>query len=103
MMQLLRGWCLVGILALLAVGCSGPSTPPSPPAPDQPVLSSNAELKQRLEYIATSGVGGSALGGLREAVEKVGDASLVKDLGELEQAQDPERLKAIAKRMVDKL
>jgi hypothetical protein len=103
MMQFLRGCCLIGLLAVLVVGCGRPSTPANPPAPDQPVLGSNAELKQRLEYIANSGIGGSALGGLREAVEKVGDATLVKDLGDLERTQDPEQLKAIAKRMASKL
>lgn len=103
MLQLLRGWCLIGLLGLFVVGCSRPSTPPQPPSQAQPVVGSNDELKQRLEYIATSGAGGSALGGLREAVEKAGDASLVKDLGDLEKTQDPEQLKAIAKRMLEKL
>jgi hypothetical protein len=97
---LLFGLCLAGLLAAV-IGC-GPSSKGTP-APSQPTIGSNQDLKQRLEYIAQSGVTGSALGGLQDAVKKAGKPELEKDLGELEKAQSPDAVKAIAKRMADKL
>jgi hypothetical protein len=102
-MQLIRSVGLICLLSFLLVGCTGPSTPPSPTPPSQPTVESNEVLKQRLNGMAESGTAGSALGGMREAIQKLGKEDLLKDLDELEKAQDPAAVKAIAKRMLEKL
>lgn len=101
-MHRLAGVCLTGLLAFALSGCGGPA-PSSKSAPAQPVLNSNQELKERLNYIANSGVTGSALGGMPEIIKKSGKPELEKDYAELEKAQSPDQIKSIAKRMADKL
>jgi hypothetical protein len=62
-------------------------------------MEGKAEMKQRLEQIAASGVAGSGVGGLREGLQKLGDPALLNDLDQLEQTSDPEQVKAIAQKM----
>jgi len=95
--------CLAVLLAAAMSGCGGPSSSQKAGSTAQPVIGSNAELKQRLNYIAESGQTGSALGGLQDSIKKLGKADLEKDLAELEQAKSPDAIKTIAKRMADKL
>lgn len=101
-MHRLLGLCLAVVLATSMAGCDGSSSKPVPSNP-QPVINSNEELKQRLNYMAESGVTGSALGGLQEGIKKLGKEDLDKDLAELEKAHDPATVKQIAKRMAEKL
>jgi hypothetical protein len=99
-------------LAVACCGCGGGE--PADPAPVDVEAASKAdstsELKARLNEIATTGSGGSATAGLRPSIEelvKSGDPQkgneLLSDLALLEASQDPEEIKAIAKRMADKL
>ena len=68
-----------------------------------------AELKNRLSQMAASGAAGSALAGLKPSIEGLRSSNasladdLLKDLKQLEQATDPESIKAIAARMAAKL
>jgi hypothetical protein len=92
------------VLALsVAVGCGGGgSSPPTEPSPT-PEVTSDAQLKERLQYIAESGGMGSAFAGIKELCEKSGKPALVADAQKLESAQSPEAAKAIAKGMLGKL
>jgi len=96
----------LAILASLAssvgfvVGCGGA---PAPVAAIDPSVKDKAELKSRLDGIAETGNAGSALAGMRQEIEKVGDKSLAADMDQLEKAQNPDAVKQIAKRMSDKL
>lgn len=86
------------------VGCSNPPAPGTVVTPiDQQEVSGNAELKSRLESIAETGMTGSGLAGLREAIEKGGDAGLLADYQRLEAAATPEEAKTIAASMAGKL
>lgn len=66
-------------------------------------------IKARLQEVAASGMGGSALMGIRESLEayKATDEQkaneLLADLGNLEAAQDPEQVKRLASEMAAKL
>jgi len=72
-------------------------------------VSGNEQLKQRLEGISQSGVTGSALGGMPEAIAeiKASDAAkgdeLMQDYNELAKANSPDKVKVIAQKMLDKL
>lgn len=103
-MKYLKGLALLASLGsplVLAVGCGGGAPAPAPVV--DPALKDKAELKSRLDGIAQTGNAGSALAGMRQEIEKIGDKSLTADLDQLEKAQNPEIVKQIAKRMSDKL
>ena len=99
----------VSLGLLLAVGCGGPEIEADPAASAPPVVSGKDQIKQRLQSIIDSGSGGSAVGGLRDALEelKKTDAALaeglLKDLALLEPMQDSNQIKGMAQRMFDKL
>jgi hypothetical protein len=101
-MHRLVSLCLAGLLAVALSGCGGSPSSKSTGS-TSPEINSNQQLKERLDYIAKSGVTGSALAGMQETVKKTGKADLEKDYGELEKAKSPEEIKTIAKRMADKL
>lgn len=72
-------------------------------------VSGKDQLKARLTEIATSGIGGSAVSGLRDGLtelKKTDDAlatQLLKDLSTLETLQESNDIKALAGKMADKL
>lgn len=99
------GCTVFSILCIWLVGCGGsPSvtteavTPPPPPA-----------AKALLTDVAGSGELGSGAETIRQALEelKATDAAkaegLLKELGEMEVMSDPNKIKAKAKAMADKL
>lgn len=94
---------LVGICALAGCGNSyeGKSAPPPTTMQD------NAMLKTRLSGIASTGMLGSALAGVKEAIEKLPadkSAALLKDYEDMVKATpEPDKVKEIAKRMADQL
>jgi len=102
MMHRLVSLCLVGLLTVVLIGCES-SSPSSTTQPKGPELTSNQQLKDRLNGMAQSGFAGSALAGMPEMVKKVGKPDLDKDMEELQTAKSPEAIKTIAKRMADKL
>lgn len=84
-------------------GCGGAGeSAPSPEGPP-PEVSSDAQLKERLEFIANNGGMGSAFAGIKEMCEKSGKKDLVADAAKLESAQSSDAAKAIAKGMLGKL
>jgi hypothetical protein len=109
----MTGLCRIGVLCLVLVACNGCGSHDEViKTPENQVFvavnSSAEELKQRLEGIAASGDGGSALEGLTESIEKnVTDpakkASLLKDAALLNTLTEPDRIKPVAKRMADQL
>lgn len=108
MRLVLRG-CAVA-LSIAIFGCGGPAPNPNAPAAvDDTPLGSTEELKALLEEIANTGATGSAAAGLRPSIEVLQKtdpakaAALMKDLNQLEQTEDSERAKAIAKRMAAQL
>lgn len=91
----------------IAIGCGdAASNQPSVNVEEAAKPSSKDELKKRLEEIAVSGEGGSAAVGLRPFLDdlRATDAGtadkLLKDLDQLESATNPDKARAIAKRMV---
>lgn len=94
----------VGIVAAnLLVGCGGRSSGPAVD-PGPPTIASRDELRQRLEYIAESGVTGSGLAGMPEIIGRLDDASAFEaDYRRLESAQSPEAIKSVAREMLKKL
>ncbi|MCA9048457.1 MAG: hypothetical protein KDA89_06995 [Planctomycetaceae bacterium] len=102
MRRILLGLTLV-VSASLHIGCSGGGTSaPSPESPS-PEITTDSELKERLQFIAESGGTGSALAGVKELCEKAGKASLVSDAEKLERTDNPEAAKKIAQGMLEKL
>ena len=99
-------WALVCAVALVwASGCgrraSGPSDQPGAVAP---TVSSDDELRNRLQGIADSGFAGSALGGLPEFIEKhAKQKELMAEFKKLQAATTPDQIKAAAKAMLGKL
>lgn len=83
-------------------GCGVGTSPPSPESPP-PEVTSDAQLKERLEFIANNGGMGSAFAGIKEMCEKSGKPGLSADAAKLESARSPEAAKAIAKGMLGKL
>lgn len=73
------------------------------------VAPDKSQIKARLEEIATTGSGGSATSGLRDALnelKKTDEAlanQLLQDLSRLEQMSDSEEIKKLAGSMADKL
>ena len=102
-------------LTLPLTGCGGGidggsvegEAPPSQEQLDKP--SSAADLKAKLNEIAESGVGGSALSGVQPFIDelKSSDAalaeSLTKDFQSLSQQTEPAKIKSGAKAMAAKL
>lgn len=92
--------CLVAGVA----GCDGGAGPSNAPATVEPSIGSDDQLRERLQYIADSGVAGSGLGGLPEFIEKhAKKAELMADYKKLQAAASPEQIKSIAKAMLGKL
>jgi hypothetical protein len=103
-MHRLVSLCLVGLLTAVLIGCESSSSSPSSTAqPKGPEITSNQQLKDRLNGVAQSGFAGSALAGMPEMVKKLGKPDLDKDMEELQTAKSPEAIKTIAKRMADKV
>ena len=76
----------------------------APAASQAPTIESDAQLKERLEYIANSGVAGSGLGGLPEIIEKhANKKDLMAEFKKLQAATSPDQIKSIAKTMLGKL
>jgi len=102
--------CLLLGLSLAVFGCGGvrSNATPAPKTEDKP-LGSTGELKKMLEEIANTGVAGSATAGLRPSIEELQKSNpakgnaLMKDLNQLESAEDANRVKAIAKKMAEQL
>ncbi len=92
-------------------GCgSSESTKPPVDLVKEKTVSTNAELKKRLEDIAVSGASGSGLMGIKESIDQAvrnADAKLAdeltKDVNLLSQTTDPAEIKTIATRMASKL
>jgi len=102
----MRKFASTGIAVFLSLsvigGCGGGSSAPTEPSPS-PEVTNDAQLKERLEFIANNGGMGSAFAGIKELCEKNGKTELVADATKLEAAQSPEAAKAIAKGMLGKL
>jgi len=107
-MQSTRRVVLAALALVWFAGCgsSGPAVPPEKPKE----YASTNDLKARLEEIAKTGVGGSAVMGFQESIEKTVRPKnaaladeLLQDLKELEHATEAEQTKAIATRMAGKL
>lgn len=100
---------LVGglILAAAMCGCGESSGPVTPPAPDQPAAATDtADLKNRLEQVAASGMAGSGIASIRGGVESLGKPELTKLVDELQAADsagDASKVKSIAKQLAGKL
>jgi hypothetical protein len=91
------------MVAVSGIGCSGGGDGAAPPDPSTMVLDNKAALKAQLEMIAKDGQTGSALAGMQEGVQKIGDPALTKDYQRLEKAKNPEQAKKIAQEMMAKL
>jgi hypothetical protein len=101
---------LCGLILIATSGCGrSDQVIPSPTnAVSQDVTESVPALKKRLGEIAASGDGGSALMGIQESIEKnVTDpalkSSLLNEARQLNASTNPNTIKTIAKRMVEKL
>jgi hypothetical protein len=87
-----------------STGCSRQRGAPGGPEGVLPAVASDAELRQRLEYMVQSGIAGSGLGGLPEFfANHAKKAELMADFKKLEAAQTPDQVKAIAKTMLGRL
>ena len=93
----------------VVVGCGGAEVKLDPAASASPVVAGKDQIKQRLQAIIDSGSGGSAVGGVREALLELKKTEgpladgLLKDLDALEKLQDPNQIKGMAQKMSDKL
>lgn len=99
---------------LTAVGCGGSSESVTEVSPadlaKSQMSASTAELKLKLQGIASSGAGGSATMGIKETLEQVVRPAntkladeLSKDLEMLSRSSDTAEIKALATRMASKL
>ena len=111
-MQVLRHLPLVFPLVFLAAalpGCGGSEVEVQSQSEATPVTGGKEQIKARLSEIATTGSGGSAVSGIREALTelKATDEALanqlLRDLDRLETLSDPNQIKALAGSMADKL
>lgn len=102
----LRATSLVLLGTCLIAGCGSGGAPAGTSSPE-PTVTSEAELKTRLQYIADSGQAGSGLAGLPEAIGKVSDSAkrdaLMAEYAKLEKAGSPTAIKKIAADMLAKL
>lgn len=101
----MRVFCVSLIVLSLAfsVGCGGSPQPAKVTPPPQP---SANELKSRLENFVQTGIAGSAVVGMKEAIEKLPaekSEPLLQDFNKLTATNEPNEVKAIAKRMLEKL
>jgi hypothetical protein len=102
---------LAAVWASFGLALSGCSYNPPPRAvqPEEIKLSGKDQLKQKLSAVAESGAGGSGLAGIQDAIaglessDKALADQLMKDYAQLQSLQEPAQIKAVAKRMVDKL
>ncbi len=102
---------IVVVTCLSGFGCGGkPSPGPSEDSAKLRAVSSTADLKKRLEEMASTGSGGSAVLGLKESIDQTLRSSnpkladeLMKDVQLLEQTQDPAEIKTITTRMAGKM
>ena len=95
---------LAAAVALVSTGCTRQRGAPGGPEGVLPAVSSDAELRSRLEYIANTGVTGSGLGGLPEFfANHPKKADLMADYKKLEAAATPDQAKGIAKKMLERL
>lgn len=91
-------------------GCGGPEVVVDPKASESAPVDGKEQIKQKLDAIASSGIGGSACGGIRDglmALKNTSDSQLadqlLTELQELEQLQDSEEIKAKAAAMAAQL
>lgn len=92
---------LVAVQLILGCGSRG-SAPAVDPGP--PTIATKDELRQRLEYIAASGMTGSGLAGMPEIIGRLENAATFEaDYQRLEAAESPEAVKSIAQEMLKKL
>jgi len=100
---------VAGFSISIMCGCGSGNVPTSKPTEVGMKISGKEELKKRLTSVGETGSGGSGLAGMREAIEALrgSDAALadqlIKDLGQLEQADGAEQIKALAQQMAAKL
>lgn len=92
--------CSLILVAFLTLGCGG--TTPVEPDPNGPKVTSEDELKDRIDFIANSGGMGSAFAGVAEMAEKKGDKDLVVQAKQLEKSKTPEQAKVIARKMLER-
>ena len=94
----------------LIVGCGPAAPPPEGIAPDpstNPV--GQSELKSMIDQIVQTGEAGSAASALRPSIEALSATdpakgkALLADLEKLEAAGSPDQIRAIARKMADKL
>ena len=98
------GFVAVACMVAGVAGCDGGAGPSNAPASVEPSIGSDEQLRERLQYIADTGVAGSGLGGLPEFIEKHSKkAELMADFKKLQAAGSPEQIKSIAKAMLGKL
>ena len=89
-------------------GCT-PTVKIDPKSSASPVLSGKEQVKASLNAIASSGSGGSAVGGVRDALIELKKTEaplaeqLLNNLVTLEQLQDSEQIKTLASQMAAKL
>jgi len=95
--------CGMLVAVQLILGCGSRGSAPALD-PDPPTIASTDELRQRLEYIATSGIAGSGLAGMPEIIGRLENAAAFQaDYRRLETAASPEEVKSIAQEMLKKL
>lgn len=98
------GAILLAAAAVVSTGCSRQRGAPGGPEGMTPTVSSDAELKSRLEYMVNTGIAGSGMGGLPEFfASHPKKAELMADFKKLEAAQTAEQVKAAAKKMLERL
>ena len=107
--SLLEMSVIVAFIGIAILPGCGPTVKVDPKANTSPVLTGKEQVKERLKAIASSGSGGSATGGVRDALIELKKTEapladqLLQDLAKLEQLQDSAQIKALANAMVAKL
>lgn len=106
----LAHWVLLSSVVISFAGCGPAEVKIEDKSTDAAhAVSGKDQLKSRLTEIATSGIGGSAVSGMRDGLAelKKTDESLandlLKDLATLETLQDSNAIKALASKMADKI
>lgn len=97
-----RYLCLL-LLSFTLVGCSGSGAVDSSEDATVSGVSNSDELKKQLEDIAANGSTGSATAGIPELAAQLGDPALEEDAKELAAANTPDKARAVAKKMLEKL
>lgn len=108
--QLIRPLLVAAVLTTTAFsGCGGPTVKVEDKSGTAPAPTGKEQIKKRLTEIAGSGIGGSAVSGIRDALNelKKTDAALAEglltDLDELEKLEDSDQIKAKAGQMAGRL